>query len=402
MAGIDSTTRTKRDGFVIAGHHGLPPLIGVSGNYNNNTVEAIVAQIRAAGGVAVYLGDRTYELEKQFPPDPKTGRLSPENAATMRALAKRMAEEDVKQLDGLVIAGSTPDIDPRQYGEQPDPELYGNDPVYGIATTAASSGGNPYPNVKHYLMSQARQAYEIALAQRAMDANDPIPLLGICSGMNFLNLSGNEEGKPPVGTLVQDIEKAMRQAGHTPKIHYNVAEGFARGFASREFPFTPIQLIGFKPGSRLAALASGVKAIFSPSLTKDLAPDLPDGVVAENSFHHQGIAKVRPGFIATAFNEDGIIEAIEPDPSGPYAGKFFVGVQWHPEFAASDLSARIFKDLVAEAQKVDRAPGNSVLQYKERILPKSLTEQIQRRNQTVSAIGRYTQGSSGEAPAFSR
>ena len=49
-------------------HNTLPPLIGVSGRYNKMTVEAIVTQIRAAGGVPVYLGDRIYELEKEILP----------------------------------------------------------------------------------------------------------------------------------------------------------------------------------------------------------------------------------------------------------------------------------------------------------------------------------------------
>lgn len=42
-----------------------------------------------------------------------------------------------------------------------------------------------------------------------------------------------------------------------------------------------------------------------------------------NSFHHQAIKDVAPGFKISAISEDGIIEAIEKDN--------IVGVQWHPE-----------------------------------------------------------------------
>lgn len=42
-----------------------------------------------------------------------------------------------------------------------------------------------------------------------------------------------------------------------------------------------------------------------------------------NSFHHQAIKSVAPGFNITAKSQDGIIEAIEKDN--------IIGVQWHPE-----------------------------------------------------------------------
>jgi putative glutamine amidotransferase len=45
-----------------------------------------------------------------------------------------------------------------------------------------------------------------------------------------------------------------------------------------------------------------------------------------NSFHHQAVRDVAPGFIVTASSEDGIIEAIEHTTC-----RFAVGVQWHPE-----------------------------------------------------------------------
>ena len=49
--------------------------------------------------------------------------------------------------------------------------------------------------------------------------------------------------------------------------------------------------------------------------------------VLVNSQHHQAVDRVAPGFTLAALSEDGIVEAIEkPD------ARFFLGVQWHPEW----------------------------------------------------------------------
>ena len=57
--------------------------------------------------------------------------------------------------------------------------------------------------------------------------------------------------------------------------------------------------------------------------------------VTVNSFHHQGIGDLAPGFRVAARSPDGIVEAIER-PDLP----FFVGVHWHPERLASSESTR--------------------------------------------------------------
>jgi len=58
-----------------------------------------------------------------------------------------------------------------------------------------------------------------------------------------------------------------------------------------------------------------------------------------NSYHHQAIAAVAPGFRVAAKAGDGVIEAIERVDH-----PFYVGVQWHPERAgASDLSRRLVR-----------------------------------------------------------
>ncbi len=48
-----------------------------------------------------------------------------------------------------------------------------------------------------------------------------------------------------------------------------------------------------------------------------------------NSFHHQAVKNIAPGFRATAWSTDGLIEAIESDRN-----RYVLGVQWHPEETA--------------------------------------------------------------------
>ena len=62
-----------------------------------------------------------------------------------------------------------------------------------------------------------------------------------------------------------------------------------------------------------------------------------------NSFHHQAVAKVAPGMIATAFAPDGIIESIESTTH-----PFFLGVQWHPEimWRKDEKALKLFQALV--------------------------------------------------------
>ncbi len=52
-----------------------------------------------------------------------------------------------------------------------------------------------------------------------------------------------------------------------------------------------------------------------------------EGEIRVNSYHHQGIRKIAPGFRAGALAPDGLVEAIE------WKGEdwFCVGVQWHPQ-----------------------------------------------------------------------
>jgi len=59
--------------------------------------------------------------------------------------------------------------------------------------------------------------------------------------------------------------------------------------------------------------------------------------------HHQAIDRLGDGLVATAWAEDGVIEAVEHSEAGD---TFLVAVQWHPEAGADP---RLIKALVAAA-----------------------------------------------------
>jgi putative glutamine amidotransferase len=60
-------------------------------------------------------------------------------------------------------------------------------------------------------------------------------------------------------------------------------------------------------------------------------------------YHHQAIAEVGDGLIVSAWDADGVVEALE------LPGEAFVlAVQWHPEESLDDL--RLFSAIVAAAR----------------------------------------------------
>ena len=65
-----------------------------------------------------------------------------------------------------------------------------------------------------------------------------------------------------------------------------------------------------------------------------------------NSAHHQAVDAAAPGLKVNAMAPDGVIEGIE-DPTR----RWFIGVQWHPEFAIDPGDARIFTSFLAACRE---------------------------------------------------
>ena len=156
-------------------------------------------------------------------------------------------------------------------------------------------GAQPHPRTGR--VSVPRDTAELEMVAAAMAAG--LPVLGVCRGMQLLNVARG-------GTLRQHLPG---DAGHTP--------------APGAFGSHPVRVA---PGTRLAGIlgADGDGA------------DVPTA-------HHQAVDRLGEGLVATAWAEDGVIEAVEASAAGD---PFLVAVQWHPE-AGTD--PRLIEALVAAA-----------------------------------------------------
>src|SRR5215475_3691023 len=190
------------------------------------------------------------------------------------------------RLDGLILTGGG-DLDPAGYGAEPDPRT-----------------SRVHPE---------RDQAELELLAAALA--DGLPILGICRGMQLINVARG-------GTLDQDLAAG---AAHRP------APG---AFGSH--------LVRLAPGSQLTSILQpdGGRA--------GLTLDVPTA-------HHQGIARLGDGLVPVAWAQDGLIEAVELRP-GPGQHPFMLAVQWHPE-AGQDR--RLVSALVAAAAdgRGPRAPA---------------------------------------------
>ena len=177
-------------------------------------------------------------------------------------------------LDGLILAGGR-DVDPATYGAE-------RHPVTDESRTE-------------------RDEFELALARRAMERD--LPLLGICRGMQVMNVARG-------GTLFQHLPEHV---GH---------EDHRRSLGTFDGNDHPVHLA---EGS-LAARAAG---------------EIRHGTL---SHHHQGIDRVGEGLRVSGWaDDDELPEALE-DPELQFA----LGVQWHPE---ADHESRVIAAFVDEARR---------------------------------------------------
>ncbi len=175
-------------------------------------------------------------------------------------------------IDGLILAGGA-DIDPGAYGHEAHPETTGTVPE--------------------------RDAFEVALTRAAIE--DELPVLGICRGMQLINVACG-------GTLLQHLPERF---GHHE--HRRVVGSFDG--ADHDVILTE--------GS-LAARASG------------------ELVHATKSHHHQGVDRLGEGLIVSGISTlDELPEALELADGG-----FVLGVQWHPE---ADVASSVVGALVDAA-----------------------------------------------------
>lgn len=179
------------------------------------------------------------------------------------------------RVDGLMLAGGA-DIDPVSYGAEPHAETKGTWPE--------------------------RDRFELALTRRALERD--LPVLGICRGMQLLNVALG-------GTLMQHLPETLGSEAHRT---------IAGTFSEHHVRLAP---------DSLACSAAGVESF----------------VVW--SHHHQGVEDLGAGLKVTGWAaEDDLPEAIElPDK------RFALGVIWHPE---EDEDSKVIAALVAAARTTPR------------------------------------------------
>ncbi|MBD3236858.1 MAG: hypothetical protein GF330_09150 [Candidatus Eisenbacteria bacterium] len=215
-------------------------------------------------------------------------------------------------LDGLCLTG----------GGDPDPTLFGQEPI--------PSGLD---------IDLERDRSELRLLELARLHN--LPILGICRGMQVMNVSWG-------GDLIQDI--ATQKPDALKHDHFSPTP---RDALTHE--------IRIQEGSLLHELLGASR-------------------MRVNSIHHQAVGRLAEGWVATAWSADGLIEAMEParenqavgparengaleparengaiererDDDQPASAPFLLGVQFHPEdLLAQAPMRRIFAAFIEAAR----------------------------------------------------
>ncbi|MBO4501048.1 MAG: gamma-glutamyl-gamma-aminobutyrate hydrolase family protein [Clostridia bacterium] len=173
------------------------------------------------------------------------------------------AAEYLKRLDGFLFTGGA-DIDPAEYGELKDEHCGDICKPRDIAE-------------KHFFSALV---------------NRPLPTLGICRGLQTLNVFAG-------GTLWQDIPSQVgNETAHSNAEH-------------------EIELV---PGTPFSKIMGAPK-------------------IKVNSYHHQGIKQLATGYAACAYAPDGVIEAICAADRND-----FLAVQYHPEmiYKTDENAKKIF------------------------------------------------------------
>jgi gamma-glutamyl-gamma-aminobutyrate hydrolase PuuD len=182
------------------------------------------------------------------------------------------ATELLDLLDGLVFTGGS-DLNPALYGQEPHPESAG--------------------------FHDERDSAELLLIREALRRD--MPVLGICRGMQLLNVA-----------LGGDLHQHLGSATH-------------KGPPGR-YTFHEVEV---EPGTRLSeVLGAGTRT---------------------HSCHHQAPDRLGTGLRRSARAEDGTVEAVELP-----AARFVVGVLWHPE-EDEVRGAPLFRELVTQARTFRRA-----------------------------------------------
>ncbi|WP_274307436.1 gamma-glutamyl-gamma-aminobutyrate hydrolase family protein [Solibacillus daqui] len=157
------------------------------------------------------------------------------------------------------------------------------------------------PHYKLGTVIDERDRSDILIAKKAFERN--MPMLGICRGEQVMNVAFG-------GTLLQDIDTQVKNVLK----HTQASMRHELTHTVELFPSKLQEIIGQE-------------------------------TILTNSYHHQAVDIVAPGFLINAQAKDGVIEGIE-HPEHPYC----IGVQWHPEGLQNDQpSEKLFNSFIEAA-----------------------------------------------------
>jgi len=170
---------------------------------------------------------------------------------------------------------------------------------------------NEEPSPKLGYIFPDKDTFDLLIVKIACELNKPI--LAICRGHQILNIAFG-------GTLYQDLSDME-------DCYIKHQQQTKDGAATHTIDITPNSILHSILGSSIVT----------------------------NTFHHQAIKDLAPGFKVTAYSKDNVIEAIEKCDK-----KFVVGVQFHPEImtAYNDKNMlKLFEAFITAASN-DISPKN--------------------------------------------
>lgn len=173
-------------------------------------------------------------------------------------------------------------------GHDVNPYNYGEDPLLKI--------GEVFPE---------RDVFDMEIYKTAVKFNKPV--FGICRGFQIINVVNG-------GSLYQDLSYA-----DFVKLKHD----------QQDNPSQATHFVKFEEGTFLRDILGEESKV--------------------NSFHHQILKDVAPGFKVVAKSPDGVVESIQKITEDC----FVVGVQWHPEMLSVKYedSQKVFDEFVKEVKK---------------------------------------------------
>lgn len=206
-------------------------------------------------------------------------------AALMLTYDYDLIDDYLESLDGIMVVGGYFDINPKHYGEEKHEEVK---------------------------LNPIREEFEFALGKKALAKE--IPFLGICNGMQLINVLHG-------GSAIQHVPDEKNANGENYLDH---EQSHVKGFEDYKDVYHKVIL----------------------DKNSNLFKAIGEEEIETNSSHHQAVRKAGQNLDIVARASDGVIEAIE-NKNHP----FLLGVQWHPEFGSTNADAKIFANFVEAASK---------------------------------------------------